>query len=79
MRPPEPPAPGPPVLSFDQAGACLGKDRFANGTEAWRRVKTICTRRRKNRRKRHDAGGHVYRCPHCGGWHIGRSILKKDS
>lgn len=42
---------------------CLGKARFDTPALAHRVQK---------RRGRHDKNGTVYRCKHCGGWHIGR-------
>lgn len=43
------------------AAACSGKERYPNGTMAWRVM------------RRWAKGGQPYRCPVCGGWHIGAS------
>lgn len=45
------------------ASQCLGKHPFPNGTEAHR------VAREQQRKKRAEFG--VYRCPHCGKFHIG--------
>jgi len=58
-----------PARHVDAVAMCLGKVRFADGIKAWRVVRA---RRRALRRK--SEGGHVprlYRCPCCGGWHLG--------
>lgn len=47
-----------------RAGQCDGKESYTTRGLADR----VVARRRKT-----DATLNVYRCPHCGGWHIGRS------
>lgn len=53
----------------DIDAGCTGKKGYPNGTLAWR----ILTRRMARTRDDHEAKpGALYRCPHCGHWHIGR-------
>jgi hypothetical protein len=61
---------GPPADIEDIRGssACAGKERFANPAIA-RRVARLGNQRREGNR-------HAYRCPRCGGWHIGSAIAK---
>ena len=56
------------------ADHCVGKARFANPTLA---VKVIQHRRKMRKfHKSGEGGGGKYRCPNCGGWHLGREWWK---
>lgn len=49
---------------------CSGKEAFANGAMAHRTAVRMLA---KKNRKKNKGSVDVYRCPHCGKYHIGRS------
>lgn len=51
----------------DVAAGCIGKQRYDGPFAAARALKAIKKRRGVDRKAA------VYRCQHCGGYHIGRS------
>lgn len=61
------------------AAACIGKIRFGSAGEAIHiaamRGNTARWGRRRKRSSARPQPREVYRCQHCGGWHIGRSSL----
>lgn len=49
---------------------CTGKHGYPNGALAHRMAVQMLAKRN---RKKNKGGVDVYRCPHCGKYHIGRS------
>ena len=55
--------------------ACEGKQRFASFGEA----RAVLRRLQRRHKRAYLRGSEPYRCPVCGGWHLGRSVQRKGS
>ena len=62
-----------PVVNPEEAAQCQGKSRFPSGCAAFRAANSHNGRKRKGKKAPHVR---VYRCPFCGGWHFGQTIIK---
>ena len=51
--------------------SCEGKERFAKPTTAHKTMRRMKAKKRRCRLN-------VYRCSHCGGWHIGNLDRDRD-
>jgi hypothetical protein len=55
----------PDAMQRWKLAACFGKERYEDGNKAARVLSHMRTSGGRNKPM-------TYRCPHCGGWHIGR-------
>lgn len=51
---------------------CAGKRQHATRDEAFAQLASL-------RRRDTAIGVHVYRCPHCGGWHVGHRLRQRKA
>jgi hypothetical protein len=55
----------PGLMERWKLASCFGKERYGDGGKAARVLSHLRTSGGRNKPM-------IYRCPHCGGWHIGR-------
>lgn len=58
------------------SGGCHGKKRYQTAQEIHFSRSKAVQRKRKGKKRRIKNQTQVYRCPECGGFHVGESIVK---